>query len=125
MSLGSVGQVKGVNRSDLDSHAEACVVGKEALLCNDFGREVTVSGYDPSGETKSLRTVSAALGYVVPETGNNVLLIIHQAISLPMLDHNLLNTMQMIPTLNHNLLCTMQMRLHDMVVNETPKFQSL
>jgi hypothetical protein len=68
MSLGYVGQVKGVNRSDLDSHADACVVGKEALICYYFDREVTVSGYDPSGETKSLRTVSAALGYVIPET---------------------------------------------------------
>jgi hypothetical protein len=48
MSLGYVGQVKGVNRSDLNSHADACVVGKEALLVNYFDREVTVSGYDPS-----------------------------------------------------------------------------
>jgi hypothetical protein len=29
------------------------------------------------------------------------------------------------PSLNHNLLSTMQMRLHDVIVNETPKFQSL
>jgi hypothetical protein len=100
-----------VNISDLDSHADACVVGKEALIFNDFDREVTVSGYDPIGETNSLRTVSMALGYAVPETGQNVLLIVHQSIS--------------IPTLSHNLLCTMQMRLYDVVVNETPKFQSL
>jgi hypothetical protein len=96
--------------SDLESHADACVVGKEALIFNDFDREVTVSGYDPSGETKSLRTVSAAMGYAIPETGQNVLLIVHQAISLP--------------TLNHNLLSTIQMRLHDVIVNEAPKFQS-
>jgi hypothetical protein len=51
MSLRAVVQVKGVNRSDLDSHADACVVGKEALIFNDFDREVTVSAYDPSGET--------------------------------------------------------------------------
>jgi hypothetical protein len=68
-------------------------------------------GYDPSGDTKSLRTVSTALGNVIPETGQNVLLILHQAISLP--------------TSNHDLLSTMQMILHDVVVNETPKFQSL
>jgi hypothetical protein len=99
--------VKGLNRSDLDSR----VVGKEALLFNDFDREVTVIGYDPSGETTSLRTVSAALGYGIPETGKNVLLIFHQSIYLP--------------TLYHNLLSTIQMRLHDVVVNETPKFQGL
>jgi hypothetical protein len=29
------------------------------------------------------------------------------------------------PTLNHNLISTMQFRLHDVIVNETPKFQCL
>jgi hypothetical protein len=29
------------------------------------------------------------------------------------------------PTLNQNLLSTMQLRLHDIIVNKTPKFQSL
>jgi hypothetical protein len=80
-------------------------------LFNDFNREVTVSGYDPVGETKSLRVVSAALGYVIPQTGNMVLLIIHQGIHLPHLDQNLLSTMQM--------------PLHDVIVNETPNFQCL
>jgi hypothetical protein len=32
MNLGSVGEVKGVNRSDLESHADACVVDKKALI---------------------------------------------------------------------------------------------
>jgi hypothetical protein len=40
-----------------------------------------------------------------------VLLIVHQSI--------------LSPTLNHNLLSTIQLRLHDVIVNETPKFQSL
>jgi hypothetical protein len=39
-----------------------------------------------------------------------VLLIAHQSIFSP--------------SLNHNLLSTMKMRLHDVIVNETPKFQS-
>jgi hypothetical protein len=40
-------------------------VGKEALVVNDFDGKVTVRCYDPSGETKFLRIVSAALGYVI------------------------------------------------------------
>jgi hypothetical protein len=40
-----------------------------------------------------------------------VLLIVHQSI--------------LSPTLNHNLLSTMQMRLHDVIVNERTNFQSL
>jgi hypothetical protein len=51
------------------------------------------------------------MGYTIPQSGQTVLLIVHQRIFSPYL--------------NHNLLSTMQMRLHDVIVNETPKFQSL
>jgi hypothetical protein len=51
--------------------------------------------------------VSAALAYIIPETGKTVLLIFHQSIFSP--------------TLNHNFLSTMQMILHDLVVNEMQK----
>jgi hypothetical protein len=109
MRLVSVGRVEEGNRSDLDSDADCCVCGKVVLVFNDFDRESTVTGWDPKGETKSLRIVLAALGYTIPETGKNVLLVVHQSIFSP--------------TLSHNLLGTMKMRLHDVVVNETPTFQ--
>jgi hypothetical protein len=109
MRLGYVGCVEEGNISDLDSHADCCVCGKEVLVFNDFDQEVMVTGWDTEGETKSLRIVPAALGYTIPETGKNVLLISHQRIFSP--------------TLNHNLISTMQMRLHDVVVNEIPTFQ--
>jgi hypothetical protein len=70
---------------------------------------VTATGWDPEVETKSLRIVSDALGYTIPQTGKTVLLIFHQSIFSPSLDHN--------------LLCTMHMRLHGMVVNKTQNFQ--
>jgi hypothetical protein len=111
MSLGSVGSVEEVNRSDLDSHADCCVCGKEVLIFNDFDREVTVTGWDPEVETQSLSILSAAMGYTIPEAGQTVLLIAHQSIFSPYL--------------NHNLISTMQMRLYDVIVNETPKFQYL
>jgi hypothetical protein len=74
-------------------------------------RSNTVTGWDPEGETQSLRIVSAALGYTIPESGKTVLLIVH---------HRIFST-----TLKHNLLSTIQLRLHDVIVNETPKFQCL
>jgi hypothetical protein len=111
MRLGSVGRVEEVNRSDLDSHSDCCVCGKKVLVFNDFDREVTVTGWDPEGENQSLRINSAAMGYTIPQSGQTVLLIAHQSIFSP--------------SLNHNLFSTMQMRLHDVIVNETPKFQSL
>jgi hypothetical protein len=51
------------------------------------------------------------MGYTIPQSGKTVLFIVQQSI--------------LSPTLNHNLLSTMQMRLHDVIVNETPKLQSL
>jgi hypothetical protein len=108
--LGSVGHVEEGNRSDLDSHADCCVCGQDVLVFNDFDREVTVTGWDPEGEIQSLRSVSAALGYTTPESGKTALLIFHQII--------------LSPTLNHNLLIIMQLRLHDVIGNERPKFQS-
>jgi hypothetical protein len=103
--------VEEVNRSDLDSHADCCVCGKEALVFNDFDGEVTVTGWDAEVETQSLRIVSDVMGYTIPQSGQTVLLIAHQSIFSP--------------SLNHNLLSTMQIRLHDVIVNERPKFQSL
>jgi hypothetical protein len=111
MRLGCVGRVEEVNRSDLNSHADCCVCGKEVLVFNDFDRKVTVTGWEPEGETQSMRIVSAAMGYTIPHSGQTVLLIVHQSIFSP--------------SLNPNLLSTMQMRLHDVIVNETPKFQYL
>jgi hypothetical protein len=49
MRLGYVGHVEEVSRSDLDSHADCCVFGKEVLVFNYFDREVTVAGRDPEG----------------------------------------------------------------------------
>jgi hypothetical protein len=111
MRLGSVDSVEEGNRSDLDSHSDCCVCGKDVLVFNDFDHEVTVTGWDNEGETQSLPIVSEALGYTISESGKTVLFIFHQRIFSP--------------TLNHNLLSTMQLRLHDMAVNETPKFQCL
>jgi hypothetical protein len=95
MRLGSVGRVKEVNRSDLDSHADFCVFGKNVLVFNNFDREVTVTGWYPEGEPQSLRIASAAMGYTIPQLGKTVILIVHQSIFSPSLNHNFLSTMQM------------------------------
>jgi hypothetical protein len=110
MHLGSLEQMGPDCRSDLDSHANASVVGMEVIDFQDFERPVNVSGYDPRGPVAmALKTVSAGMAYDVPGSGRVVIIILHQAINLPHLPHNLLNPMQI--------------KLNDVVVNETPKFQ--
>jgi hypothetical protein len=76
----------------------------------NYNGPVNVSGYDPKGPVgMAVKTVYVGMAYDVPGSGRVVILIVNQAINLPHLPHNLLNPMQM--------------RLNDVVVNETPKFQ--
>jgi hypothetical protein len=80
-----------------------------ALIIHDFDRLVRVHGYDESvGEARECRTVSAVVAYVHPETGEEYMLVIHQAI--------------LIPQLSANLLSPMQLRDNDIRVNDEPKF---
>jgi hypothetical protein len=65
----------------------------------------------PRSKTQSLRIVSAAMGYTIPQAVQTVLLIVHQSIFSP--------------SFNHNLISTIQMRLHDVIVDDTPRFQYL
>lgn len=67
-----------------------------------------MSGFlDSLGCVSDAPVVSAALIYDDPVTGNAVLLVIHQAIY--------------IKGMKHNLLCPMQMRWNGLTVNERPK----
>ena len=94
-------------RTELDSHADTCVVGDNALIIHDHERDVAVTGYD-HGRAKTFKIVDAVIGYEDPITGQEYYLMINQAIH--------------IPGLKHNLLCPMQLRLNDVSVNEIPKF---
>ncbi len=80
---------------ELDSHADTCVLGCDALILLDYYRPVIVEGYDPSLGTKTYATtVSRALAYDDPVTSKVYHLVINQAIHIPHLDHHLLCPMQ-------------------------------
>ena len=89
-------------QTELDSHADTCVLGANVLITHDLERPVDVTGYNPSDGSKVFKTVSGALGYM--DGGVVHILHVHQAIHMP--------------TLDHNLLCPMQLRLNDVVINE-------
>jgi hypothetical protein len=110
MYLGSLRKTGPACRFYLESHADAIMVGMEAITVQDFERPVNVSGSDPKGPVvMALKTVSAGMAYDVTGSGRVVILIIHQTINLPHLPYNLINPIQM--------------RLNDGVVNKTSKFQ--
>ena len=79
------------------------------LIIHDYDRPINVTGYNPQGpNAKDLKTVLAALAYDDPVTGKTVILLVHQAIHIPELEHNLLSTMQV--------------RLNDVLISETLRF---
>ncbi len=79
---------------ELDSHADMCVLGYDALILLDYDRPVIVEGYDPSLGTKTYATVSGALAYDDPMTNKVYHLVINQAIHIPHLDRHLFCPMQ-------------------------------
>ena len=75
-------------RSELDNHADTCVVGtKTDLLIYDYDRPVQVHGYDEGvGEIEACRTVSAVIMYDHPESGDTYIMVLHQAILIPQME---------------------------------------
>jgi hypothetical protein len=93
---------------ELDSHANTCVLGRDALIILNFNRPVSIVGYDESLGSKTYQTVSGVVAYDDPQTGRTLHLIINQAIHIPHLDHY--------------LLYPMQCHVNDVTVNNLPKF---
>ena len=71
---------------------------------------MNIVGYDPSKGimTPNCQTVSAAVAYDCPMTGEVFIIEVHQAI---LIDH-----------LHNNILFPMQMRMYAVKVNEIPKY---
>ena len=93
---------------ELDSHADTCAVGKDALIIADWRKPTDVLGYDKSLGSKRLRTVSAVLGWIDPASGRSYHLVVNQALEVPGMDHH--------------LLCPMQCRVNGVEINEKPRF---
>ncbi len=97
-----------VTTLELDSRANTCVLGRDALIILDYQRPVSVVGYDKSLGSKTYQIVSGVVVYDDPQTGRTLHLIINQAIHIQHLDHH--------------LLCPMQCRVNDVTVNDLPNF---
>jgi hypothetical protein len=93
---------------ELDSHADTCVLGCDALIILDYEQPVSVVGYDKSLGCKTYQTVSGVVAYDNPQTRRMLHLFIIQAIHIPHRDHH--------------LLCPMQCRANDVTINNLPKF---
>ena len=89
------------------------MVGRDtAQLIHDYETPVRVQGYNGDvGEKSNCCIISAVVAYDHPASGDVYMLVIHQAI--------------LIPSMPHNLLCPMQLRDHGLTVNDEPKYMAL
>jgi hypothetical protein len=109
--VGNIGKILTETSTDLDSHANQCVLGNNTLVIYDYENPVNIIGYNPKGlVSNELHMIMGALAYDCPNAGETFILIANQAI------HN--------PKLAHNLLSPIQMWLNDIKVNDKPKFLS-
>lgn len=96
---------------EMDSHADSPVVGQGALEVRDCGRTVLVGGFsDELGEPMRVRVIDALLLYEDDISGEQYLLLIRNALS--------------VPSMNHHLIPPFMMRLAGVEVDECAKFLS-
>ncbi len=62
---------------EVDSHANTCVLGCDALIILDYHQPVSVVGYDKSLGSKTYQTVSGVVAYDDPQTVRTLHLIIN------------------------------------------------
>ena len=82
-------------RSELDSHADTIVAGKNCIVLKYTAKTCEVSPYSEEYEpVKNVPVVQAATGYTT-STGNHYVLILNEALYMPSLDHSLINPNQL------------------------------
>ena len=108
VKLSSFGSLR-KHTSDLNTHADTCIVGRHLLIVERHDRVVNLSSYDPTkGSSKNLELLNAANKVDNIDTGESQVVIINQAVH--------------VPTMKHNFLCPMQTQMHITVVNDALKF---
>ena len=107
----SVGLYKGQSVTELDSHANMAVAGRDCTIIAKSGHYATVTPFSsdlPVMERVEIGDV--AIAYDDPFSGETFLLVLRNAL--------------LIPSMDHNLLPPFLVREASLFLDETPKFQS-
>ena len=81
---------KELSRTELDSHANMPVIGKNAYILSKIGETVDVAPFTPDYKPISVELVDAALKYECLYSGKVKTLIIRRGLYVPSMTHNLL-----------------------------------
>ena len=71
-----------VARTDLDSHADTCVLGKNFLIIEYTNQSCDVRGFANTSEHRQVPIVTGATAFIRPDTGESIILIVNQALYL-------------------------------------------
>ena len=74
----------------LDSHANMPVVGKHAYIIAKTGRKVDVSPFMPDYQPLTVLLVDATVSYDNPYNGKSYILVLWNALYVPLMDNNLI-----------------------------------
>ena len=96
-------------RTELDSHANMPVVGRNAYVLAETGKTVDVSPFTPDYKAMEVSMVDAAVRYDNPYDGQSYILVLRNALH--------------VPSMKHNLIPPFMMREVGITVNEVPKIQ--
>ena len=84
------------SRTELDSHADYPVVGKNAMILYKTEMTVNVTPFsDKFGMITEVTVIHAAVAYDFPITGNSTIIIINIALYTRDMEHNLLPPIMM------------------------------
>ena len=109
MQLGD-GKINGMSRTELDSHANMPVVGKNVFVLAETGRTCDVNAFTPDYEPMKVPIVDAAVAYECPYQGTTHILVLRDCLH--------------VPTMTNNLIPPFILREAGIEVNDRPKIQS-
>ena len=97
-------------RTELDSHANMCVLGRHSYIFESTGKSCNVSPFmDGLGVAKNVPIVNGAVAYDCPYSRETYVLVVRNALH--------------IPSMENNLIPPFIMRQGRVIVNDVPKFQ--
>ncbi len=83
--------ISGAPRSELDSHANMIVLGKDSFIFESTGQTCTVKPFSSElGQANNVPIVDGAIAYDDPYSGETILLLIRNALYIPSMDINLI-----------------------------------
>ena len=89
--IGALADASSNSRSELDSHANMIVLGKNALCLTPQGKKMArVAAFSPTLEPMNIPVVDACIKWNNPLTGKNHFLPFEDALYVEQMDHNII-----------------------------------